>query len=87
MEKEFHIYLGKDFSNGKELGIMLYVLADKNSDYNLHLASSIMEKEGFLDGAFYKVGKKDYNEISNDENFSEYFESALEFGYCIVKYT
>lgn len=87
MEKEFHIYLGKFINNDVEFPFMLYILADKNSEYDIDFASSIMEQEGFDEDNFDKVGKKNFNEINNDENFKEYFESAVEFGYCIVKYT
>ena len=87
MEKEFHIYLGKFFSNEKEYGIMLYVLSEKNSEFGIDSAFSIMKQEGFEEGEFYKVGKKYFNDIYDDENFKEYFESAIEFGYCIVKYS
>ncbi len=87
MKKEFHIYLGKFINNEIEFPFMLYILADKNSEYNIDFACSIMEKEGFGNGSFDKVGKKDFIEINNDENFKEYFEIAIEFGYCIVKYT
>lgn len=87
MEKEFHIYLGKFQNNESEFPFMLYILADKDSEYDIDYAASIMENEGFEDGIFNKVGKKNFEEIYKDEKFKEYFESALEFGYCIVKYT
>lgn len=87
MDKEFHIYMGKFLNNENEFPFMLYILADENSEYNVNFACSIMEQEGFDDGKFDKVGKKNFNEIKNDKNFKEYFETAIEFGYCIVKYT
>jgi len=87
MEKEFHIYLGKFKINENEFPLMLYILAEKDSEYNIDYAVSIIEDEGFEDGNFNKVGKKNFEEMYEDEKFKEYFESALEFGYCIVKYT
>ncbi|GAB1357913.1 hypothetical protein MASR1M29_20860 [Cloacibacterium normanense] len=87
MEKEFHIYLGKFKIDENEFPLMLYILAEKDSEYNIDYAVSIMEDEGFEDGNFNKVGKKNFEEMYEDEKFKEYFESALEFGYCIVKYT
>lgn len=86
-EKEFHIYLGKFKNNENEFPFMLYILAEKNSEYDIDFAISIMENEGFEDGNFNKVGKKNFEKICEDDKFKEYFESALEFGYCIVKYT
>jgi hypothetical protein len=87
MEKEFHIYLGKFKINENEFPLMLYILAEKDSEYNIDYAVSIIEDEGFEDGNFNKVGKKNFEEMYEDDKFKEYFESALEFGYCIVKYT
>ena len=87
MEKEFHIYLGKFKINENEFPLMLYILAEKDSEYNIDYAVSIIEDEGFVDGNFNKVGKKNFEEMYEDDKFKEYFESALEFGYCIVKYT
>lgn len=87
MEKEFHIYLGKFKIDENEFPLMLYILAEKDSEYNNDYAVSIMDNEGFEDGNFNKVGKKNFEEMYEDEKFKEYFESALEFGYCIVKYT
>ena len=87
MEKEFHIYLGKFKIDENEFPLMLYILAEKDSEYNIDYAVSIIEDEGFEDGNFNKVGKKNFKEMYEDEKFKEYFESALEFGYCIVKYT
>jgi len=87
MEKEFHIYLGKFKIDENEFPLMLYILAEKDSEYNIDYAVSIMDNEGFEDGNFNKVGKKNFEEMYEDEKFKEYFESALEFGYCIVKYT
>lgn len=87
MEKEFHIYLGKFKIDKNEFPLILYILAEKDSEYNIDYAVSIMEDEGFEDGNFNKVGKKNFEEMYEDEKFKEYFESALEFGYCIVKYT
>lgn len=87
MEKEFHIYLGKFKIDENEFPLMLYILAEKDSEYNIDYAVSIMEDEGFEDGNFNKVGKKNFEEMYEDEKFKKYFESALEFGYCIVKYT
>jgi len=87
MEKEFHIYLGKFKIDENEFPLMLYILAEKDSEYNIDYAVSIIEDEGFEDGNFNKVGKKNFEEMYEYEKFKEYFESALEFGYCIVKYT
>lgn len=87
MEKEFHIYLGKFKIDENEFPLMLYILAEKDSEYNIDYAVSIIEDEGFEYGNFNKVGKKNFEEMYEDEKFKEYFESALEFGYCIVKYT
>lgn len=87
MEKEFHIYLGKFKIDENEFPLILYILAEKDSEYNIDYAVSIIEDEGFEDGNFNKVGKKNFEEMYEDDKFKEYFESALEFGYCIVKYT
>ncbi len=89
-----HLFLGTvtagpkkadKFTLGNRHAFLLYLRADKNSDYDEGKAKEIIEDHGWLNVTFSKAGTADPNSVKKpDQKF--YCADALEKGSALVIY-
>jgi len=95
MENEIHIYIGSacvgeksnlQYPIGERHPFLLYLRADKNSEYNAIEAETVIADIGLDEIEFTKVGKLSPEKVNNDEK-REYYKNAIERGATLIVYS
>jgi hypothetical protein len=95
MEYEVHAFLGtvyigerlsENYPMGEKRGILFYLRADKDSEYDENKAENKIIDLGFVNIQFSKVAKVSPEKVALSSN-KEYYYEALESGAALVLYS